>query len=148
VRLMIPVLSLFASIIFFGCGFANSGYLTRDFEFGEPKTVSVGSIMLTVENGYKNDVYGWVVDAVRQELTYNGKSNNTIFIDYREYSVGREGAYIKDSFKQSLQYDISESRNIKFRTVDLEIVEANSNEITFIVVSAPTIIELEEKYKK
>ncbi len=65
----------------------------------------------------------------KQELIYNGKTKDTIRLSYREY--------IKDmarpAFFQDLTYDLSESREIAFRDMAIEVLEATNSTIKFFV---------------
>lgn len=63
----------------------------------------------------------------RHELIYNGKSKDTIWLSYREYM--NETA----RFFQTLTYDLSESREIAFRDLRIEVLEATNSAIKFIV---------------
>ena len=69
-----------------------------------------------------------------QQLIYNGKAGNVINITYREYSIDAGNKYLRNDFTEKLQYDISESNLISFRSLKIEIIEANSNEIKFKVL--------------
>jgi len=70
-------------------------------------------------------------------LVYGGIANNIVRISYKEYQVNREGAFIRDAFNQNVQYDISKERNITFRNMEIEIIDASSNKITYRVINAP-----------
>jgi len=116
-----------------GCGLANSKFVMRDFEYSKPKTANVGSVMLTLLAGSKNDVYNNINSAVRQELLYGGIDHNVIQVDYREYNVDRKGTMIRQAYSQSVKYDLTVSKTIKFRSIEIEVIDANTNEITFDV---------------
>ena len=67
----------------------------------------------------------------RKELIYGGMSGETIKVAYRE-SAGKSSA---QAFQQDLAYDLSQSRTIRFRNMEIEVREATSNHIRFIVRS-------------
>ncbi|MCC6502518.1 MAG: hypothetical protein IT362_05205 [Deltaproteobacteria bacterium] len=67
----------------------------------------------------------------RKELIYGGMSEDTITIVYRESALDRPG----EVFQQELAYDLSRSRTIRFRKMEIEVRVATSNHIRFIVRS-------------
>lgn len=67
----------------------------------------------------------------RKELIYGGMSGETIRVAYRE-SAGKRSA---QALQQDLAYDLSQSRTIRFRDMEIEVREATSNQIRFIVRS-------------
>lgn len=64
------------------------------------------------------------------ELIYTGKTNNTISIVYREYV----NDFARDSFYQNLTYDLNESNLIKFKSIELEVLESSNSELIFKVL--------------
>jgi len=64
------------------------------------------------------------------ELIYNGKDHDVIFVGYREFMNN----FARPAFSQELRYDLSESRNVVFRNVELEVVEASNNAIKFKIL--------------
>lgn len=73
----------------------------------------------SVEKGYEN-----------YELLYNGIDKNSMTFTYREFSP--EGL-ARVAFYQNLTYD-SKAKTIKFRKFKIDIVEANSEGISYTVV--------------
>lgn len=76
------------------------------------------------------DILGRLIEKpYKQELIYVGKSKDTIRLSYREY--------IKDmarpAFYQDLTYDLLESREITFRDLRIEVLEATNSAIKFFV---------------
>ena len=69
--------------------------------------------------------------SLKQELVYNGKSKDTIKLQYREYKDN----FARPAFFQELSYDLSESKEIGFRGMMIEILEATNSKIKFIVKS-------------
>ena len=66
----------------------------------------------------------------RADLVYSGKSNDVIRLVYREYFDGMA----RSAFTQELEYDLKESREITFRSLVIEVLEATNNGIRFEVV--------------
>ena len=115
------------------------GYPTREFDLVINNS---GGIIGVVDKGdgsltrLKNVIGGKLlpvdierVGSYKQELIYNGKSKDTIRLSYREY--------IKDmarpAFYQDLTYDLAESREIAFRDLRIEVLEATNSAIKFFV---------------
>lgn len=69
-------------------------------------------------------------DSFKAELIYTGKMNNIITIRYREYidSMAREAFY------QDLRYDLSEGDEISFKSLEIKVLGATNNQITFQVL--------------
>lgn len=107
-------------------------FIQPNFVIGETYTATVGSQMISVENGSSG---GFGKSGFQQELIYSGLANNVLQIAYREYNLSQNSSYIKGDFSQNLQYDISLSKVISFRDMQIEILEANSNTIKFKVLS-------------
>lgn len=64
------------------------------------------------------------------ELVYSGRTGSTIRLLYREYADDLARA----AFNQELTYDLSESSQIRFRSIVIDVAEANSSGITYTVV--------------
>lgn len=67
----------------------------------------------------------------RKELLYNGKTGNTIKLQYREFN----NDMIRPAFSQDLSFDLSESPTIGFRGMKIDVTKATNSDITFIVRS-------------
>jgi len=65
------------------------------------------------------------VGSFKGELVYSGRDGSTIRILYREYFDGLARA----AFTQELTYDLSESDTITFKSLVIEVVEANNSSI-------------------
>lgn len=63
------------------------------------------------------------------ELVYTGRSGDTISLLYREYFDGMARA----AFSQKLSYDLAESEQISFRTIDIDVLEATNSNIRYRV---------------
>ena len=68
----------------------------------------------------------------KQELIYNGKSQNTIKLTYREF----KDDFARPAISQELTYDLSEGKIIEYRAMKVEILEATNSGIRFIVKSS------------
>lgn len=66
----------------------------------------------------------------QQTLIYNGKVNNKINIGYREYSEGLARA----AFSNEVEYDLSDSKTIRYKGAILDIIDANNQSITFKLI--------------
>jgi hypothetical protein len=64
-------------------------------------------------------------------LFFTGLSGNTLALSYREYPQGAAGP----SFSEDHRYDLSESMTIRFRSLEIEILEADEASLTFRVLS-------------
>ncbi len=123
-------------------------YEYKNFEVGKLLSSTVGSVMIELESGERgeaqdktkeltliqNSFKSSLKKGFSQELIYNGKAGNVINLTYREYSINSGGKYLRNDFTEKLQYDISESNSISFRSLKMEVIEANSNEIKFKVL--------------
>lgn len=118
----------------------------KSYTVGQTKTATVGEAFLTDQAGSVQTVRRWVgvlnspdgwqitpipsVDFVRKELLYSGKSGSTIEIGYREY----RGGYAAPAFYQAVKYDLNESKIIRFQRFTIEIIAANNQNITYIII--------------
>ena len=66
-----------------------------------------------------------------QELIYNGRSGDTLKFIYRELA----NDMLRAAFTQDVQYDLSQSREIGFKNVRLEVIEASNTSITYKMLS-------------
>lgn len=64
------------------------------------------------------------------ELLYNGKSDNNISIQYREY----DSNLARQAFYQDLRYNLGESNRIRFKTIEIEVLSATNSEITYKIL--------------
>jgi len=69
--------------------------------------------------------------SVKRVLVYNGKLNNVLKLTYLEYRTD----FRVPAVHQELTYDLSESMIIKFKNMSIQIVEASSSTIRFVVES-------------
>lgn len=97
---------------------------------------STGSVYLQTWNPKPNRFLKkvdrvYLKGSFKQELIYNGKSQNTIKLSYREF----KDDFARPAFSQELTYDLSEGKIIGFREMKIEILEATNSGIKFIVRS-------------
>src|SRR5690625_5596064 len=67
-----------------------------------------------------------------QEFLYNGKSGNTLKFSYREFN----NDLIRPAFTQELQYDISESDTIGFKSLRIQILNATNTEVEYRLLNS------------
>ena len=131
-KFVAPVLSVLSVILLNSC---FGQYTVKGYEEGIEKTVKVGEVLLSYEEGKRHSAAWWDRrSATKEELVYAGIENNVIKIDYRLYYFQDGSYYIKDGFTQRLSYDISEEDIITYEKYKIQIIKANSSGITFIVL--------------
>ena len=64
------------------------------------------------------------------EFIYNGKTGNNIKFIYKEYI--RDLA--RSSFFQEVEYDISENKIIKYKNMEIEIIESSPSEVKYKIL--------------
>ena len=65
------------------------------------------------------------------ELIYSGLAGNVVRIVYREYVDN----LARPAFQQELQYDLDDSKTIRFRSVIIEVLAATNQTIQYKVVA-------------
>jgi len=83
------------------------------------------------ENFLKQEDKVFLRGSHKQELLYNGKSQNTIKVSYREFN----NDFSRPAVTQELTYDLAEGKTIGFRGMKIDVVEATNLTIKFIVRS-------------
>lgn len=73
----------------------------------------------------------YMEETLRRELLYNGRSGATILVAYREF----RGGAASPALSQELAYDLSASSIIRFRGMEIEVLEATNSRISYIVRS-------------
>lgn len=139
-------LSIF--ILLTSCMFNLKPYAYYKFELNKEYSVNVGKVMLEWEQGLKSDV---VENAIIKNLLYGGINNNVIKIIYREYAYDPEISLfklIREAYSINLEYDLNLSNIISFRDIQIQILKADNNEITFKVLKAPESKTIQPEYKK
>ncbi|MBX4133448.1 hypothetical protein JMI89_07375 [Frischella sp. Ac48] len=94
-------------------------------------TVSGGSICksdASFSYQKKNVTYQ---NAFQQILIYNGKVGNKINIGYKEFN----NDFARPAFSNNVEYDLSESKVIRYKGVELEIIKATNQFIEYKVYS-------------
>lgn len=82
-------------------------------------------------NNFLKPIKVFLPGSFRQEIVYNGKSKDMIKLQYREY----KDDFARAAFYQELIYDLSESNEIGFKGMKIEVIEATNSVIKFIVKS-------------
>lgn len=138
---MIFYLSLIViSVISFGCNPAyiinSSIYYSPNYSLNEIRMSYVGERMISFQechiDTYSNNST-YTCDYCMEfltELIYNGISKNSITITYREFSK----SYARPAFFQSFIYDLNQSKFIHFKSVLIEVIEANNAFINYKVI--------------
>lgn len=71
-------------------------------------------------------------DSFKYELLYQGTSNNSLKLSYREYL----NDFARPAFFQDVTYDLkTRPTTITFRTVRIEVMEADNNQLVYRVLS-------------
>lgn len=70
-------------------------------------------------------------NSFQQALLYNGKVGNKLNIGYREYSAN----YARPAFNNNVEYDLSDSKVIKYKGAKIEIIDATNQTITYKLIS-------------
>lgn len=135
-----------------GCGvYTQEFYAERDYELGKTWEATVGSVMMAWETGTNYLQYGNVYrhKGLRRELSYSGITENVIHLSYREFSTGSTGDYARQAFAQELRYDLSSSKEITFREINIRLESADQAKIVYTVLKEPSeVIAVDENAKK
>ena len=129
----IIVIIVLLSSTLMGCGLAREDYFTRGYDVGKQVEVTVGSVMMSWEEGVKNSVYGTILSSMKHELSYSGIDKGVIQVSYREYG----NDYARQAFYQDLKYDLSTSNEITFRDIKIKVEHADQAKIVFTVLQEP-----------
>ena len=131
----ILILTSIILILLEGCG-TSKIVNQKDYDLGMPKTVTVGSTMLSYYSAKSQIFNSNLLDkGTKQELVYTGKSGNTIKIDYSQYYIYDGEWYIEDGFPLHLEYDLSSGDLITCKYYRIRILSSDNNEIKFIVIN-------------
>jgi len=119
----------------------------KSYSVGREATATIGEAFLVDQSGSVEKVKIWVgllfssdgwkvvesysKDFVRTELLYSGKSANTIEVSYREF----RGGFAAPAFSQNLEYDLAESKVVRFRRFTIEVLRADNQTITYKILS-------------
>ena len=129
------ILTSIILILLEGCG-TSKIVNQKDYDLGMPKTVTVGSTMLSYYSAKSQIFNSNLLDkGTKQELVYTGKSGNTIKIDYSQYYIYDGEWYIEDGFPLHLEYDLSSGDLITCKYYRIRILSSDNNEIKFIVIN-------------
>jgi hypothetical protein len=117
-------------------------YFYKSYELNKVTSVTVGSPMIKVENGYRLEGYGKTETSslFLRELIYSGVANGIIHISYREYAYN----IARPAFYQELKYEYKPEMLMVFQDYILKIYEANSEWIKFAVINEPVRTKIEK----
>ena len=80
----------------------------------------------------ETQIYDLDSPGFRQELIYNGRSDDTLRFLYREFS----GDFMRPPFSQEVQYDLTDSAIIGFRGVRIEVLDATNTQLRYRVIAS------------
>lgn len=113
-------------------------YLVNDIcqdKFSHEFFIPLGSYKALLEQDFGNiSVVEKVVSSQTnfvQEFIYNGRSGNTVKFIYRELSDDM----LRAAFSQEVQYDLSQSTEVGFKSLRIEVIEASNTSITYKMLS-------------
>lgn len=132
-------LLLLAGILESGCvSFVPYSY--RNYLIGQIDSCNVGSSVVFVRDGWKlheqaeTDSTQDAFVGYERELLYTGTSGSTVHLVYREYQTSREGVMIRAPYTLPVQYDITMSHTISFRSFLIQVLRADPNYIVYTVL--------------
>jgi hypothetical protein len=92
----------------------------------------LGTKPCDTEHGYQRTTRPMVGENnFQQTLIYNGRVGDRIRIGYREFS----GDVARPAFSNEVEYDLSTSHEITYRGARIRIIEANNQQIRYVVLS-------------
>jgi len=99
----------------------------------------MGGVMIAVSEGMVSvsELSGVDKTGRTQELVYSGITDKSLHIVYREYSDDMSGSYARPAFTLQLVYDLNKESTIVFREYLIDVLEANSRHIKFIIRAEP-----------
>ena len=110
-------------------------FLSRNYEKNIELSQSIGNPIIQIKFEERSKSGSSLNNSWYYELLYSGKSGNVIRLLYREYS----NDYIRPAFTQDVQYDLSETKRIRFKHTVIDIVEATNMEIKYKVIDSPDL---------
>lgn len=109
----------------------------KSYVIGVESSANLGSAFVSrvqgstyVVNGGFAPITGKSNDYLREELIYSGRTGPTLKVTYREF----RGDLAAPAFFQELSYDLGESTTIRFRDFEIDVAEANNQQIRFTVL--------------
>jgi hypothetical protein len=117
----------------------SSTYYSPKYLLNEMREAYIGERMISLQECHidtysNNSTYDYCIEFL-MELIYNGISKTSITLTYREFSK----SYARPAFFQSFTYDLNQSKFIHFKSILIEVVEANNAFINFKVISEADI---------
>jgi hypothetical protein len=147
----ITIVSVF---LLMGCGSTPQSYVTKDYALGEIRTTRTGEVMVSWEEGKRESEKGPVVEGRRRELVYNGISDSTLYVGYREYLLTKTdptSLYAGPALSSELKYSLRGNRTVVFRDLRFTVEEISPESVRFAVAGdfkEPVTPEQEAAAKK
>ncbi len=69
------------------------------------------------------------LNSFQQTLLYSGRVGSKINISYREFS----GNSARPAFNNDVEYDLTEDKSIAYKGAEIDVIDADNRDITFIV---------------
>lgn len=102
--------------------------------YGKESSTNIGGDVAVWEDGSKENI-GTI--GIEHHLIYGGFTGDTIKLYYTEFAVNSYQKIARGAFNMSFEYDLSKSKNIAYRDIEIKIIEANNKEIRFIIIKGP-----------
>lgn len=145
---LLTILSLPVLLSLTGCATTSiESKAFQSYQIKQIKSATIGNTFLVDQKGYieKQKVWvgffnssdGWKIiekyseDYIRKELIYTGRTGSTIEISYREYRNNMAA----QAFFQNLKYDLNDSKIIRFQNFKIEVLSANNQELSYMILS-------------
>jgi len=142
------------ALILGGCGSAPQPYMTKDYALGDTRSAQTGAVMVSWEDGQRESEKGPVVEGRKRELIYNGTSDSTVYVGYREYFLTKDAtprAAAVPAYSSELRYSLKGSRVIVYQDLRLNVEEVLPGSIRFTVAGdfkPPVSASAEQPEKK
>lgn len=129
-------ITLVSVLLLIGCGSTPRSYVTKDYALGEIRTTRTGATMVTWEEGKRESEKGPAVEGRRRELVYNGISDSTLYVGYREYLLTKAdptAQHAGPALSSELKYSLRGNRTVVFRDLRFTVEEVTPESIRFTV---------------
>jgi hypothetical protein len=129
-------ITLVSVLLLTGCGSTPQPYLTKDYALGEIRTTKTGAVMVSWEEGKRESEKGPVMEGKRRELVYNGISDSTLYVGFREYLLSKAdptALHTGPALSSELKYSLRGNRTVVFRDLRFTIEEVSPEFLRFTV---------------
>ena len=121
-----------------------SYYLTHKIAYDQETSANMGGDMVVWQEGRQPDRTGYPKTGIEHRLVYGGLNGSTIKLYYVEFAVEGETKLLsRAAFKMSFEYDLSESKTIAYRNIEIKVVKATNKKIIFVVLKGPKQVIVE-----